>query len=149
MKYSNQCNCCGHQVTAYSHNINAQMVQALEQLVDYYKNKGKGCNLQKNLSLTKNQYNNFQKLQYFNLVTNGEDGWYPTNLAMNFMNGDSMILNPVATFGKEILGIYHEAWKTAEKRPKATYIHQIKNYNWKGKEEYKGEKRNDLNTLFN
>lgn len=144
MNYKKQCDCCGHQITAYSHNINAQLVQALEQLVRFFKEKGRECNLQKNLNLTKNQYNNFQKLQYFGLVYKGEKGWLPTNLAVNFMNGTAYIQNPVATYGKEILPIYHEAWSTAEKKPKTLYVHQVKNYDWKGREDYVEEKRNTL-----
>lgn len=140
MKYNKKCECCGHLVTAYSHNINAQMVQALEQLVNFYDQKKKGCNLQKNLSLSKNQYNNFQKLQYFGLVVNTETGWIPTAKAQGFMQGIYPIDNPVATFGKEVMARDHEAWKTAEKKPKLVYIHQIKNYVWKNRPEYKAEK---------
>jgi len=144
MKYSKQCGCCGHLVTAYSHNINAQMVQALEQVVDYYMKYSKGCNLQKHLKLTKNQYNNFQKLQYFGVVVNTETGWIPTRLGVGFIRGEMAIMNPVATFGKEILGQFHEAWYTADKKPKQTYIHQIKNYEYKGRESYKEERRTTL-----
>ena len=128
-------------VTAYTHNLNAQMVQALEQVVDYYWKKGIGCNLQKDITLTKNQYNNFQKLQYFGLVVNTEKGWTPTRLGSSFLTGDSAVQNPVATFGKEILDPLHEAWKTVDKRPSPIHVSQIRNYNWKGREAYKDEKR--------
>jgi hypothetical protein len=131
-------------VTAYAHNLNAQMVQALEQVVDHYWKKGTGCNLQKDITLTKNQYNNFQKLQYFGLVVNTEKGWIPTQLGSKFMAGELVILNPVATFGKEILSPLHEAWKTVEKKPNTLHIRQIRNYNWKGREEYKEERRQTL-----
>lgn len=144
MKYSKQCECCGHLVTAYSHNINAQMVQALEQVLAYYSKKGKGCNLQKDLTLSKNQYNNFQKLQYFKLVANTETGWVPTQLGMGFINGDNVIMNPVATFGKEILDQFHEAWDTSDTKPKITHISKIKNYEYKGREAYKEERRTTL-----
>jgi hypothetical protein len=144
MKYSKQCECCGHLVTAFSHNLNAPLVQAFEQLIKFYFQKRKGCNLQKDLSLTKNQYNNFQKLQYFNLVIRKEDGWYPTVIGTYFFHGDVTVDVPVATFGKEILNRFHEAWRTAEKAPNPIHISQIKNYNWKGREEYKEEKRSTL-----
>lgn len=146
MKYNKQCECCGHLVTAYSHALNAPLVQALEQLVDFYHKRGIGAHLQKDLNLTKNQYNNFQKLQYFDLVLNTYDGWIPSSLAFRFLRGDSAVMNPVATFGKEVLNPYHRAWLTAEKRPVPTHISAIKNYEWKGREVYKEEKRI---TLFN
>ena len=144
MKYSKTCECCGHMVTAYSHNINAQLVHALEQVAKHYTQYSKGCNLQKDLVLTKNQYNNFQKLQYFKLVSNTETGWVPTQLGMGFMNGDNVIMNPVATFGKEILNRFHEAWDTSENKPKITHISKIRNYEWKGREAYKQERRSTL-----
>jgi hypothetical protein len=144
MNYKKQCECCGHQVTAYSHNINAQLADALEQLVNFYIRTARGCNLQKDLKLSKNQYNNFQKLQYFALVHNEETGWFPTSRGVNFINGEIAVEAPVATFGKEILNSWHPAWQTAEKRPAPLHITQVKNYNWKGREEYKEEKRTTL-----
>jgi hypothetical protein len=92
------------------------------------------------LSLTKNQYNNFQKLQYFGLVFRKEDGWYPTIQAENFLRGSIAVIAPVATFGKEILTPGHEAWNTAAKKPAPIHISQIKNYAWKGREAYQEEK---------
>lgn len=103
MNYKKQCECCGHQITAYSHNINAQLANALEQLVEFFIKTGHGCNLQKDLKLSKNQYNNFQKLQYFGLVHRNDNGWIPTSKGVNFINGEATIEVPVATFGKEIL----------------------------------------------
>lgn len=145
MDFRKNCDCCGHMTSAYTHNVNAQMIQSLEQLNDFYFRKHTGCNLQKDLNLTKNQYNNFQKLQYFNLVVRKEEGWYPTVIGTNFLRGDITIEAPVATFGKEILSKWHEAWQTAEKKPKLVHISQIKNYNWKGRKEYQEEK---VKTLF-
>jgi len=144
MDYKRNCDCCGHQTTAFSHNLNAQLIQALDQLNDYYFKNHRGCNLQKNLNLTKNQYNNFQKLQYFNLVTRVEDGWIPTIVGTKFLQGDITVENPVATFGKEILNRYHEAWRTSERVPTLIHISQIRNYNWKGRKEYQGEKSQTL-----
>lgn len=65
MKYSETCSCCDHTVTAYTHILNKSLVEALIQLVDFYNVKKCKCRLQNDLNLTKNQYNNFQKLQYF------------------------------------------------------------------------------------
>lgn len=141
MNYTSNCSHCGHQITAYSHSLNAPLVQALEQLNNFYFLKKRGCNLQKDLTLTKNQYNNFQKLQYFGLVARTENGWLPTQLGSNFLRGGVAVVNPVATFGKEILESMHEAWKTSKKKPSPVHISQIKNYTWKGREAYKEEKR--------
>lgn len=144
MKYTKQCECCGHQVSAFSHSLNSQLVKALEQLRNFYYQNHKGCNLQKNLDLTKNQYNNFQKLQYFNLAVRKDDGWYPTQAGVQFLEGDITIEMPVATFGREILRSYHEAWDTAKTRPRLVHISQIKNYSWKKREDYQEEKSNTL-----
>jgi hypothetical protein len=148
MKYNKQCECCGNKVTAYSHNLNAPLVQAFEQLVKFYLAKNRGASLQKDLNLTKNQYNNFQKLQYFGLVANYGNGWTPTLLGLGFITGDKGIMNPVGTFGKEILSNYHEAWRTTDRKPKLTHISQVKGYTWKGRDEYQEEKGFNNQTLL-
>lgn len=144
MKYTRQCDCCGHQISAYTHNLNNQLVYALEQLVKKYLKEKKPYNLQKDLVLTKNQYNNFQKLQYFQLVTRSVCGWKPTEYGVEFIKGEVCVFNKVATFGKDILPPHHEAWNTGDDKPKLVHIREIKNFVWKGREEYQEEKT----TLF-
>lgn len=136
MNYFNTCNHCGNTVTAYSHRLNAQLVDALVQLVEFWRAKKRGCNLQNDLQLSKNQYNNFQKLQYFRVVTNREDGWYPTGKGCQFVDGSIEIEKNVATFGKMILDSNHEAWGTTEAKPEPIHISNVKNYTWKKREDY-------------
>lgn len=142
MKYTQSCPCCGQITTAYSHNINRQMVGVLRQLVDFYEENRKPANLQRDLKLTKNQYNNFQKLQYFGVVVRTQHGWYPTEIGMDFIYGDRMIYNPVATFGSNILPIGHEAWKTATKQPQQVAVQEIDETSYKRRENYQEEKSN-------
>jgi len=150
MKYQKKCDCCGHVVTAYTHHLNKNLLSALRQLVDFYEEHRKPANLQKDLSLTKNQYNNFQKLQYFNLVKkiSGSSSWFPTVVGINFIYGRDSVFNPVATFGDRVLPNDHEAWKTHTGAVKITNIRDIDVDSYKQKEEYRDEKRNDRN-LFN
>jgi hypothetical protein len=137
MKYSKLCECCGHSVKAYSHTLNVQLLQALKQLSNFYEANKRGCHLQNDLpKLTKNQYNNFQKLQYFRLIIKKEDGWYPTRLADNFLKGETSIYMPVATFGKSVLTPEHEAWESAEKKPMLRFITEVKGFTWKKLEDY-------------
>ena len=140
MKYSDVCTQCDHVVTAYTHNLNYQLVGALEQIVLFHLKQDRVCNLQKDLDLTKNQYNNFQKLQYFGLVEHTEKGWNPTEKGIGFIRGKSVVYNKVATYGKEILPNDHVAWKSEKRQPKMIHIGGIKNYVWKPKAEYQLEK---------
>lgn len=59
-----KCECCGAKIIEYKNTLNKGMVEALKKV---YSLGGK-AHLQNDLVLTKNQYNNFQKLQYFDLV---------------------------------------------------------------------------------
>lgn len=144
MQYQKQCDCCGHLTTAYSHKLNKPLVKALRQLVDFYENKKTDCNLQKNLDLTKNQYNNFQKLQYFGLVQHTKDGWYPTEQATRFIYGEVVIRNTDLTFGKSILDTRHEAWSIKKINYKFVYVYEIDELSYKKREEYQDEKRQTL-----
>lgn len=140
MKYSDKCECCEYEVVAYTHNLNAPLVDALEKIVTFYEQQQRSCNLQKDLELTKNQYNNFQKLRYFNLVEHTEKGWVPTYNGIGFIKGKCVVYNKVATFGNKILSNDHIAWSTEKKKAKLVHIQQIKGYIWKPKLEWQMEK---------
>ena len=73
MKYTKKCPTCGHQATAYTHNINASSVKALLQLVDFYEANKRPAKM-KELSLTNSQYTNFNRLTYFSLAYLTENG---------------------------------------------------------------------------
>ena len=118
MKYVNVCECCGSQITAYTHKLNQPLANALRQLVVFYERNGRACKLQKDLPLTINQYNNFQKLQYFKLVQRTKKGYFPTRKGSAFVYGEIKVYDMVATFGSTILDYDHEAWNTVRKQPK-------------------------------
>jgi len=145
MQYKRNCNCCGHSLTAYTHRLNKPLVKALRELVDFYEDNREMANLQKDLKLTKNQYNNFQKLQYFDLVRRVETlGWIPTKKGLNFVHGLEPCMTTVATFGKEILKYDHIAWQTHKGTIESKYIGDIDETSYKRRTEYKEEKQDRL-----
>lgn len=101
MKQRQTCEHCGHTTYEYKHKINKPLISALYQLYM----KGQPTNLQKGLILSKNQYNNFQKLQYFKLVekVKGTSLWFVTEKGKDFCDGYLSILDTAYTFGKAIL----------------------------------------------
>lgn len=134
-----ECPVCGHITCVYSHHLNRALVSALRQLVDFYESTRNPANLQKNLSLTKNQYNNFQKLQYFNLVHRaGSSGWVPSMNGMRFIHGEMRIRNTALTFGRQILSYDHEAWQ--DRKYRLVGVVDIDATSYKKPEAYKAEK---------
>ena len=146
MKYSKTCDHCDHQNTAYTNNLNAQMVGALKQLVEFYETKKKKCNLQENLRLTHNQFANFQKLQYFGLARRDKEGWLPTNDGIEFIYGSVCITVPVAVMNGEILPDDHEAWDTHAGERHQVFVFDIDETAYKKRPEYAKER--NQSTLF-
>lgn len=146
MHFSTKCECCGHTSTAYTHKLGKNLVQALRQLVDWYEETKSPAHLQRHLNLTKTQYNNFQKLQYFNLVRNIPEGWLPTPLGIDFIYNRAMVLNTVATIENNVLSSLHGAWKTHKgKEPKLVSVRDIHLISYKTRSEYQLEKSRQLN----
>lgn len=113
MKYTEVCPGCGHVLKAYVHKLNKPLIDALKQAVrfsDFQTNKH--FNLQKDLDLTKNQYNNFQKLQYFWLIRPVKK-WLRsmTSFWISFCQGHSLTRDTAITLGKSILSTGHTAWQ--------------------------------------
>lgn len=78
-----RCEHCGAKMVEYKHSLNAGLVIALKKLIVF----GEPAAL-KELNLTINQFNNFQKLQYWGLVTKDKENlWEPTTTALNFFKG--------------------------------------------------------------
>lgn len=147
MKYSiKACKCedCPGKITAYTHNLNKSMVGALRQLVDFHEKNRRAANLQKDLTLTKNQYNNFQKLQYFGLARRLEHGWTPESLGIDFIYGGGVVMVPAATLGGEVLLPWHEAWNFHKRERRSVTIHDIDQLSYKQRPEYAQEKANSL-----
>lgn len=136
MSYTEECPHCGNKIRAYIHALNQPMVSALRQLVDYWDEYGKSCNLQRDLRLTKNQYNNFQKLAYFGLVGRTTNGWYPSELGREFIYGRARSWNKVATFKGQTVGFDHPVWKGAKVRPSLKHIREIDEIAYKNPIEY-------------
>ncbi len=112
------------------------MISGLKQLVDLYATEKKRYNLQEDLDLTKNQYNNFQKLQYFDLASRNELGWIPTNRGIEFVKGKKRIYDPVLTFDGIAVGARNFLWSKVSKKPKLKYAKDVKVRHYKRKEDY-------------
>jgi hypothetical protein len=140
MKFTYDCECCGHKLVAYTHKLNKMMVSSLEQLVEFYDQNHRRANLQKDLHLTKNQYANFQKLQYFELVHRDSNGWLPTQKGSDFIAGKVWVPNTVGTLGKKILEPDHPAWETHQRRIDWVKVGDYIPTTYKQREEYQDEK---------
>ncbi len=113
MKYTKECECCGHKMTAYTHNLNKPMVIAFNVVLEEYLATKNPVNVYALDRLDYNQKCNFQKLRYFGLMDFiGGAGWYPTQLGFKFYYGERSVLTPVASMGNKILPDDHEAWNT-------------------------------------
>ena len=92
------------------------------------------ANLQKDLNLTKNQYNNFQKLQYFGLVERYKKGWEIRQKGIDFIEGKIAISDKAMTFGGEVVLPPHKAWNGVKIAKK--YVYEIDENSYKKIEEY-------------
>lgn len=147
MKYTHTCPCCMHKETAYLHKINEGLVLALKQLQMFYDKEKRAANLQKDLELTKNQYNNFQKLQYFYVVKRTEEGWYPSTRGRDFLAGLLSIPSHAATMNGEVLTPDHEAWETHSKDVQQVMVTDFLSSSYKTREEYQEEKGSNQLTI--
>lgn len=148
MQYSKKCECCGHEVVAYTHKLNKSLVSALRKLVDFYEINRRKANVDKDLDLTYNQQSNFQKLRYFKLVYRDSGGRIPTQKWVNFIYGSSPCENTSATLGKSILYPDHEARQTHKHPIKMLYIHDVDETQYKRKEDYAQEKPSQTQKWF-
>ena len=149
MKYSQTCSCCGQKVTAYTHVLNKSLVSAFGQLVEYYIKHRKPANLQKHLLLSKNQFCNFQKTQYFWITERSKEWRSPTPYWIVFFEGKAPVYQKVATMGRETITFGHPAWHTEKKLPKRVMVREIDpQHKYKQKEYYQNEKGFTLQTLF-
>ncbi len=131
---------CGHVTCVYSHHLNAPIVSALRALVDFYEDRRRPANLQKDLpGLTKNQFANFQKLQYFFLAQRVPgQGWVPKREGIDFVYGRTAIRDLALTFGRSILGYEHRAW--ADRKIRTVRVWDVDSRSYKKPPEYKAEK---------
>lgn len=103
------CECCGAKLTGRWESLTAGLVDTLILFARnvQLRNRNK-IHLQNDLNLTKNQYNNFQKLRYFGLVAKVKDEeklksghWALTRKAGDFLQGKP-ILKKVFIFRNHI-----------------------------------------------
>jgi hypothetical protein len=141
MRKTEICECCGHKITMYRHSLNKQLADALVELALYVQRHWKWANLQQDLTLTKNQYNNFQKMQYFDLVRRIPSGWMITRKWLQFVRWEIGIFKQVATFGRDIVSDQDPIWYEWEiYTRKVVHIRDLIDTQWKTRDEYQKEK---------
>src|SRR5487761_378645 len=92
------CDHCGAKLTGRWEHLSPGLIDTLLKFATKVKEKNANMiHLQNDLNLTKNQYNNFQKLRYFGLVAKVKDPtkrksgyWALTRKAGNFLTGTSI-----------------------------------------------------------
>lgn len=107
------CQCCGQPIMKHKHYFNKSLADILLNVSNKY-GSNTPFHLQKGLSLTKNQYNNFQKLQYWGLVEKcfvsgqRQSGyWKLTEDVMGILNGER-IPSYVSTFNNKVVEVSAE-----------------------------------------
>ena len=99
------CQSCGQSVMKHKHTLSRSLVIIL------LKASTRGSStfhLQKDLNLTKNEYANFQKLRYWDLVTKDPERqgfWSITAMGRQFMAGAYRPAKSVWTFNNRVVGM--------------------------------------------
>lgn len=147
MKYSKVCECCWNVVSAYTHNLNCQMVEMLWKLIQFRQEQWRPAKLGE-LWFRPVEYANFQKLRYFKLIYSTEDGREASPKWILFRTWKIQCENRSASFWNHALPLDHEAWATDKKWRKKVWIWEINSeYERKKEKEYKVEKP-QMKTLF-
>lgn len=100
-----RCPHCGASMKAYWQNLTPGLVSALiSAIVFVNKNNKNFFHLQKDLSLSKTQYNNFQKLRFHALVAKTEKAgyWLITKRGGQFLRGEIEVPKEVLTFRNRV-----------------------------------------------
>lgn len=147
MDYKKTCPHCGHQETAYTHSLNEGLAVAFKRLCEYYLKSHRACNVNKELELTHNQLANFQKLRYFGLVSDTPEGWYPSQLGLDWYFGKVRIANPAGSLNNVPLADDHEAWRTHKNGRKMVNIVDILPAQYRQRSDYQGERSNQGSLL--
>lgn len=149
MKYQKVCECCWEKVVWYTHKLNKWLISWLDQLVRFYKKNHTWANLQRDLDLSINIYNNFQKLQYFTLIKKDKWGRIPTDFWIRFIEWSIPCYTTVATLWKNIIRFDHPARQTVKELPTKKFIREFDwQYSYKKREEYQLERGFRTPTLF-
>lgn len=117
------CPHCGQSVMKHTHSMSESMANTFLKVPMFVK-----FHLQKDLTLTKNQYANFQKLKYWGLVEQVKDqsGWWRvTEYGRRFAFGEISISKSVITFNN----------RAVDTHGPFVFIYQCTG-TWKKREEY-------------
>ena len=109
MDYKEKCPHCGATMKAYWHTLTPGLVETFKKIIDGVKAKGlNSVHLQKDLDLSKSEYNNAQKLRYWGLIyyadrekTNSGQ-WLITRLGGQFIRCESDVPKKIKTFRNHI-----------------------------------------------
>jgi hypothetical protein len=100
------CANCGESMKIYWHNLSTGLVSCLIKAIEYVqKNHDNQFNLLTDLSLTKVQYNNFQKLRFHGLVAKVDNKlgyWLITRRGGQFLRGEISVPTSVQTFRNKV-----------------------------------------------
>lgn len=140
MNFHEDCKCCGHRVTAYTHRMNAALARAFLALADAQVRTG-GVVRKRDLTLDHSQYGNFQKLRFFGLAWLQEEGWQVTPLGWDWLAGRRALLDPCASLGNEALPDDHLAWATHGRRRKEIGLRDVLPQEWEEREKFRAEKK--------
>ena len=122
MKKESVCPHCGAKMTAYWHSLSEMLCAALVHVYRYEK----PVNIAE-IGLTHNQVNNFQKLQYWNMVENlGSGIWRVTLLGEKFCQGKISMPKRVLTFRN----------KTVEFSQDTVYFKDVNKKEWDKIQDY-------------
>lgn len=141
MNFHSDCPHCQHRISAYTAQLNRGLALAFLLLVDARVRLGRAVEKHE-LVLSHGQYGNFQKLRYWDLIFQHEDGsWDVTATGMAFFRGEVAVLSPAGHFNGEALPEDHLAWATHAARRRSVFLRDVLPEEWKQREEYRLEKK--------
>jgi len=118
MGISRTCEACGQKVTIRHESMSKGLVDTLLTFADAVRREGRNkIHLQKEVNLTKNQYNNFQKLRYHGLVYKVKDQpgyWLLTRNGGSFLRNELAIPKEVFVFNNHIVEKGHKLVRISE-----------------------------------
>lgn len=114
------CPSCNQNISPRKERLTRGLAHDLVIFAKYIKATGNTqVHLQDDLNLTKNQYNNFQKLKYHSLVRKAQESgcWSLTQLGLSFLRGETCLPIWVSVFNNTIQELSNEY----------VYIHEVLN----------------------
>lgn len=121
LKQKEKCNSCGASMKMWWHMVTPGLVGDLIKAIEFVKANKNEFHLQKNLNLSKNEYNNFQKLRFHGLVAKVKDRsgyWLITKRGGHFLRGEMEIPVGVLTFRNKVVDHTEKMCKIADFKQK-------------------------------